>query len=78
MPLAQLGYSAERWEDILAEQERSAREEGLRIPVLPRVANSRRALMIAEAAKRAGAVSLARLEQAAAELLAAPGAPEQD
>jgi len=54
MPVGELGYPDTRWRQMLDNLERLAREEGLRFRTHDFTTNSRKALLLAEAAKRDG------------------------
>jgi predicted DsbA family dithiol-disulfide isomerase len=64
MPLEELGYTAEAWRALLASMERLAAEDGLDLRLPPRVASSRKALLLSEAAKEAGRSAFYRLHHA--------------
>lgn len=53
-PVSELGYAPERWRRMMEALEAMAREEGLSLAAHEFTANSRRALLLAEAAKEAG------------------------
>ena len=54
MPVAQLGYEPERWDQMMSELAHLAQEEGIELDAPGFTTNSRRALLLAELAKRAG------------------------
>jgi len=55
MPVAELGYSDARWQQMMTNLDRLAQEEGVTLRGQRFSANSHRALLLAEAAKQAGA-----------------------
>jgi predicted DsbA family dithiol-disulfide isomerase len=61
--VAELGYSAERWALMMDNLTRLAAEEGVTLRQPPLNANSHRALLLAEAAKQAGAGVFYRLHR---------------
>jgi predicted DsbA family dithiol-disulfide isomerase len=63
MPVDELGYSSERWQQMVANLQESAAEEGIELPVQTINANSHKALLLAEAAKEAGADTFYRLHR---------------
>ncbi len=54
MPVAKLGYEPERWNQMMVELAHLAQEERLALQAPGFTTNSRRALLLAEAAKQAG------------------------
>jgi predicted DsbA family dithiol-disulfide isomerase len=54
MPVAELGYAPERWDRMMVDLAHLAEEEGLDLKAPAFSTNSRRALLLAEAAKPAG------------------------
>ena len=54
-PVEELGYPAEQWRRMMDALERMARDEGLPLAERTFTTNSRRALLLAEGAKEAGA-----------------------
>lgn len=54
-PATELGYSPERWNQMVAELQALGTEDGVRFGGLDSTANSHRALLLAEAAKGEGA-----------------------
>ena len=54
-PVAELGYSREHWQALMDNLARLGAEEGIRLRAHDFTANSRKALLLAEAAKEAGA-----------------------
>lgn len=63
MPLADLCYGESRWRQMTDTLARLASEEGVTLPEQTFNANSHRALLLAEAAKQAGADSFYRLHR---------------
>jgi len=63
-PLSALGYPPERWELMMTNLERLAAEEGLELAPRAFTTNSRRALLLAEAAKSLGATPFYALHDA--------------
>jgi len=63
-PVEELGYPPEQWRQMMAALERMAKDEGLPIVERTFTTNSRRALLLAEAAKEAGPDIFARVHQA--------------
>lgn len=55
MPLEHLGFSAEHWRHLVGNLQRLADEEGIEFRLPRATANSRRALLLAEACKSLGA-----------------------
>ncbi|MGA7800459.1 MAG: DsbA family protein [Gammaproteobacteria bacterium] len=62
-PVETLGYAPEQWTRMMAALKTLAGEEGLRLVPPIRVANSHRALLLAEAAKEEGAERFYRLHR---------------
>lgn len=62
-PVAELGYSDERWQRMMDNLTRLAAEEGVTLRQPPLNANSHKALLLAEAAKQAGADVFYRLHR---------------
>lgn len=62
-PVTELGYTPEHWRALMASLARLAAEEGVRLCEHDFSANSRRALLLAEAAKEAGAEVFYRLHR---------------
>lgn len=63
MPVAGLGYDAVRWRQMMASLGRLAEEEGVSLAGHDFTTNSRRALLLAEAAKEAGSELFYRLHR---------------
>lgn len=63
MPIDELGYSSERWQQMMENLQQLAGEEGIKLPVQTLNANSHKALLLAEAAKEAGAETFYRLHR---------------
>jgi predicted DsbA family dithiol-disulfide isomerase len=63
MPIDELGYSSERWQQMMTNLQQLAAEEGIELPVQTINANSHKALLLAEAAKEAGADTFYRLHR---------------
>jgi predicted DsbA family dithiol-disulfide isomerase len=63
MPVDELGYSNERWQQMMMNLQQLAGEEGIELPAQTLNANSRKALLLAEAAKEAGAEIFYRLHR---------------
>ncbi len=63
MPIDELGYSSERWQQMMANLQQLAGEEGIKLPAQTFNANSHKALLLAEAAKEAGADTFYRLHR---------------
>jgi predicted DsbA family dithiol-disulfide isomerase len=63
MPVAGLGYDAARWQQMMANLGRLAEEEGVSLARHDFTTNSRRALLLAEAAKEAGSEVFYRLHR---------------
>lgn len=62
-PVAELGYPPEQWQRMMASLSRMAEEEGLPIVERTFTTNSRRALLLAEAAKDVGRVTFACIHE---------------
>jgi predicted DsbA family dithiol-disulfide isomerase len=63
-PVGELNYPAPQWRQMMDNLEAMAREEGLSLAPREFVANSHKALLLAEAAKEAGAECFYRLSEA--------------
>ena len=63
MPVARLGYDAARWQQMMASLGRLAKEEGVSLAGHDFTTNSRRALLLAEAAKDEGSELFYRLHR---------------
>jgi predicted DsbA family dithiol-disulfide isomerase len=63
IPVDELGYSSERWQQMMTNLQQLAEEEGISLPRQTLNANSRKALLLAEAAKEAGAEAFYRLHR---------------
>jgi len=63
MPIDELGYSSERWQQMMENLQQLAAEEGIKLPVQTLNANSHKALLLAEAAKEAGAETFYRMHR---------------
>ena len=62
-PVEELGYPPEQWQQMMAALTRMAEAEGLPIVERTFTTNSRRALLLAEAAKEAGATTFACIHE---------------
>jgi len=63
VPVSALGYSTERWQQMMGNLQQLAAEEGVTLRQPERNASSRKALQLAEAAKHAGAEVFYRLHR---------------
>lgn len=63
MPVDKLGYAPEQWLQMMGSLEEMAREEGIAFAPHTITANSRKCLLLAEAAKRSGRAAFYRLHE---------------